>query len=77
MSDDPQKPSTEAQASITLPANLLAGLDHACAQEADRPSRQDLATRILADWLRARGHLRARGCDEGKRPEELTTGNDD
>ncbi len=77
MPDDPQQPSSDAQGMIALPASLLAGLDHARAQEADHPSRQDLATRIIADWLRARGHLRDRDLDEGKRPDALTTGNDD
>ena len=62
---------------IILSAALLAGLDHAGRTDPDRPSRQELATRIIREWLLARGHLRGQGCDEGKRPDDLNTGNDD
>lgn len=62
---------------IILSAALLAGLDHAGRTEPGQPSRQELATRIITEWLHARGHLRGQGCDEGRRPDELNTGNDD
>lgn len=62
---------------IILSSALLAGLDHARKSEPDQPSRQDLATRIISDWLLSHGHLRGRGFDEGRRPDDLNTGNDD
>ena len=59
---------------IPLSSALLIGLDHARESEPGQPSRQELATRIIAEWLLARGHLRGQGCDEGRRPDELNTG---
>ncbi|KPQ10952.1 MAG: hypothetical protein HLUCCO17_08560 [Saliniramus fredricksonii] len=67
----------ERNDTIILTSALLAGLDHARQSEPEQPSRQDLATRIIAEWLLARGHLRGQGFDEGKRPDDLNTGNDD
>lgn len=77
MSDKTGPAADHRDDTIVLTSSLLAGLDHARRLDPQSPSRQDLATRVLTDWLRANGHLRGRGCDEGRRLDELNTGNDD
>ncbi|MGY6569579.1 MAG: hypothetical protein ACXIVE_11355 [Salinarimonas sp.] len=77
MSDKSDRAAGDANDAIVLTSTLLAGLDHARRLDPQNPSRQDLALRILTDWLRANGHLRGQGYDEGRRLDELNTGNDD
>lgn len=58
-------------------AELLAAIDHAAAFSPDRPERSEMIARILTEWLHAKGHMRHVGTDEGTRPENLTSENDD
>jgi hypothetical protein len=73
---------TDAQQNIPLLSSsdlspeLMEALDHAAATAPDQPGRAGLIRRVLSEWLHAKGHMRRRGCDEGKRPEELTSEND-
>ena len=67
--------------SADLSPEELAALDHAVATQAEGrapsgASRAQLTARIISDWLRAHGHLRHSGGDEGLRPEDLTSEND-
>lgn len=77
MPDKPEDAANAPEGTIRLTPAILAGLDHASRLVPGNPAREELAQRILTDWLRANGHLRGRGCDEGRRPEDLHTGNDD
>lgn len=60
-----------------LSPDLLAAIDHAAALATDKPERSEMIARILTEWLHAKGHLRHFGADEGTRPENLTSENDD
>jgi len=60
-----------------LSPDLIAAIDHAAALAPDRPGRSAMIARILTEWLHAKGHLRHEGADEGTRPENLTSENDD
>jgi hypothetical protein len=62
--------------SSDLSPDLIEALDHAVATEPGPSGRAELIRRILSDWLHAKGHMRHRGCDEGRRPEDLTSEND-
>ncbi len=77
MAEQEKDAANTPEETIRLSSAILDGLDKASRLAPGSPSREELANRILTDWLRANGHLRGRGCDEGRRPEELHTGNDD
>jgi len=62
--------------SSDLPPELLDALDRAVAAAPEGPRRAGLIRRVLAEWLHVKGYMRRRGCDEGVRPEDLTSEND-
>ncbi len=59
-----------------LPPDVMEALDRAFVADGGKRSRSDLVAGIVADWLRGKGYMRSRGCDEGTRPENLTSEND-
>ncbi|GAB4350674.1 MAG: hypothetical protein Kow0026_07120 [Oricola sp.] len=63
--------------SVPLERALLDGLDAWAAGEKGAPSRAEAVRRILHDWLRAKGYLRISEREEGTRPEDLSSANDD
>jgi hypothetical protein len=73
---DPKRGGEPLLTAGDLPVDLLAALDRAAAAEPGRATRADLVSRILSEWLRAKGYMRGAGCDEGVRPENLTSEND-
>mgnify|MGYP000032396575 CR=1 FL=1 len=77
-SDKNNEPATAAseEMSVHLESTLLDGVDAYAAGEKDRPSRAEAVRRIVHDWLRAKGYLRASEREEGTRPEDLSSAND-
>jgi hypothetical protein len=77
MTNFDRKPSGEPiLTSGDVSPDLLAALDRAAAAAPGRETRAGLMSRILSEWLHAKGYLRHTGCDEGVRPENLTSEND-
>lgn len=73
------RPAVNATAiTVRVPPELLAPLDAFCAAEHDKLGRPEAIRRILTDDLQRRGFLPSTGApDEGKRPDELDSTNDD
>ncbi|QKV20138.1 hypothetical protein [Oricola thermophila] len=62
---------------LRLERALLDGIDAYSATENGITSRDEAVRRIVHDWLRAKGYLRISEREQGTRPQDLTSENDD
>ncbi len=76
--DNRNRPEPDAEkVSVAFERDLLSGIDAYAAAQKDKPSRADAVQRILREWLQAHGFVRSSTLEEGTRPEDLNSANDD
>jgi metal-responsive CopG/Arc/MetJ family transcriptional regulator len=73
---NPPEPDAE-KVSVALEHDLLAGIEAYSSTQKDSPSRPDAVRRILREWLQSNGFIRSLTAEEGRRPEDLNSANDD
>ncbi len=68
---------TDPMLSFRSPPDITAAIDAAAAKAEGGPSRSEMIRRIVTDWLSERGFLTGAAGEEGVRPEDLNSSNDD